>query len=276
MNTRIAMISGVGLLAALAATGVIYWQNPGSPVMEASADEENLPIPPVPPRIAQGETYERCLSLLDTDPAAASAMAAGWRDGGDGATHCLALSRIALGQAGAGAQMLEHLAGESHAPAAVRAIIFGQATQAWLVAGKPDRAFGAATLALSLSPDDADLLIDRAVTAAAMDRPQDSVDDLTRVLAIDPRRVDALTDRAAALRRMGRLDLAQDDIDRAMSIDMDNPEALLERGILRQRRDDRLGARTDWQRAIDLAPDTPTADLAEQNLALLAAGPDRK
>ena len=54
------------------------------------------------------------------------------------------------------------------------------------------------------------------------------------------------------------------------------PEALLERGILRQRRGDSAGARADWQRASDLAPDTATGDLAEQNMQLLAAGPERR
>jgi hypothetical protein len=33
------------------------------------------------------------------------------------------------------------------------------------------------------------------------------------------------------------------------------------------------GARTDWERAISLSPDSATADLAQQNLALLEAGP---
>ena len=52
-------------------------------------------------------------------------------------------------------------------------------------------------------------------------------------------------------------------------------EALLEHGILRQRVDDQAGARQDWERAISLEPDSATADLAQQNLALLDAGPDR-
>jgi regulator of sirC expression with transglutaminase-like and TPR domain len=95
-------------------------------------------------------------------------------------------------------------------------------------------------------------------------------------LAIDPRRVDALTDRAIDWRQLGSLEHAQDDIDRALAIDPDDPEALLERGILRQRRNDSSGARTDWERTITLAPDTATADLAQQNLALLEAGPDRQ
>jgi regulator of sirC expression with transglutaminase-like and TPR domain len=74
---------------------------------------------------------------------------------------------------------------------------------------------------------------------------------------------------------LGRLDLPRDYFDRALKLDPDNAEALLERGILRQRRNDSNGARADWERAINLAPDTATSDLAQQNLALLEAGPPR-
>jgi hypothetical protein len=38
---------------------------------------------------------------------------------------------------------------------------------------------------------------------------------------------------------------------------------------------DRTGARTDWQHARDVDPNSTTADLAEQNLSLLEAGPER-
>ena len=106
-----------------------------------------------------------------------------------------------------------------------------------------------------------------------LNRFKDALDDLTHVLEIDPVRAEALVLRAAAWRHLGQLGLAQDDVDRAVAIDPENAEALLERGILRQRRNDMEGARGDWQRAIELAPDSATADLAEQNLALLAAGP---
>jgi len=62
----------------------------------------------------------------------------------------------------------------------------------------------------------------------------------------------------------------------ALKIDPDNPEGLLERGILKQMRGDLAGARLDWQQVIQLAPDSPAADLAEQNLALNEAGPQRR
>ena len=62
---------------------------------------------------------------------------------------------------------------------------------------------------------------------------------------------------------------------RALGLDPDLPEGLLERGILRQRHGDADGARADWERVIELDPDGATADLAEQNLALLDAGPGK-
>jgi tetratricopeptide (TPR) repeat protein len=279
MNPRAAMIGGAALLfVAVAGAGAYLLFAPPAALESDAADEAQLPIPPVPPRIAEGPDYERCLGMLTNDPTGAAAFAAAWEatGGGDGATHCLALSQIALGDPAGGAEMLEQLAAASHGPAVGRATIYGQATQAYLMAGDRMHAFGTATLALSLSPDDADLLIESATAAAALERYQDAVDDLTHALDIDARRGDALTARASAWRHLGQLGLAQDDLDRAIAIDPDNPEALLERGIVRQRQNDTAGARTDWERTIMLAPNTPTADLAQQNLALLEAGPVRQ
>ena len=230
------------------------------------------------PRIAQGEDYDRCLGMLSTDPREAYAFADAWEatGGGDGATHCRALAEITLGAPEKGAEMMEKLANSSQGQAAARAGIYGQADQAWLMAGEPGKAFGAATLALSLSPDDPGLLIDRSIASASLERYDEAVDDLTRALDLDPRRVDALVFRGAAWRHLNQMGLAQDDIDRAFALDPENADVLLERGILRQRRGDREGARRDWEHAIALAPNNATGDLAQQNLALLEAGPSRR
>ncbi len=276
MKTRHAIIGGVALLALAAAGTVWYVLAQDTPAaIESSDDDGPLPIPPVPPRIAEGGDYEKCLGMLTNDPAGASSFAEAWEatGGGDGATHCLGLATIALGEPEKGATMLEQLAASSKGTETSRATVYGQADQAWLIAGDAAHAFGAATLALSLSPDDPDLLIDRAVAAGLLERYQDSIDDLTRALDFDPRRPDAYTFRGSAWRHMGQPDLAQDDINRALILDPDRPEALLERGILRQQNNDPDGARTDWERAISLSPDSGTADLAQQNLALLEAGP---
>jgi len=281
MNRRIALLGAV-LLLVLAAAGAWWGWQTGSlaetDAAPADAGDLALPIPPIPPRIAEGPDYDRCLAMLAADPAGANAFADAWEatGGGDGATHCRALAEIALGEPDKGAELMETLARTSRGPAAARASIYGQAGQAWLMASAPGRAYGSATLALSLTPDDPDLLIDRSVAAANLERFRDAVDDLTHALDADPRRADALIYRGAAWRHLNQLELAQDDIDRAFTQDPENPDALLERGILRQRRGDREGARKDWERAIELSPDSATGDLAQQNLALLEAGPDRR
>lgn len=267
------------LAAAVVASAILAHPTfAGSPNQSPPASDTShteLPVPPMPPRIAEGEDYERCLAMLSDDPAGANAFADAWQatGGGDGALHCQALAEIALGNTETGADMLEKLAGASHAPALARAAVYAQAVQAWLMADDPARAYGAATLAIALSPNDPDLMIDRSIAAATEGRYMDAIDDLNHVLALNPNRVDALVYRAAAWRREEHLKEAQADIDRAITLNPDYPEALLERGILRERSGDRAGARADWQRVIDLAPGAATADLAQQNLGLLEAGP---
>ncbi len=274
---RGAVFGGVVAIALAAATALLWttgWSGSGNP----DEAEESLPIPPIPPRIAEGEEYERCLSMLNDDPEGASAFAEAWEatGGGDGATHCHALAEIALGEAETGAGMMDKLAGHSQETPAARATIYGQAGQAWLIAGMPDKAYLSATMALSLTPDDEDVLIDRSIASATLEHYKEAAEDLSHALEVDDRRPDALALRAAAFRQLGILDRAHEDIDRALTQDPDHPEALLERGILRQRKGDRVGARKDWERAIALDPDTATADLAQQNLALLDAGPERR
>ncbi len=277
MRTRAPIVAGLGLLLLAAGGGAAWWEARPAPLDE-SQGAESLPVPPVPPRVAQGERYESCLAMLPNDPRGAELLAEQWQTagGGAGAEHCLALARIALGDPEEGATLLEQIAGGSAAPGVARAVVYDQAGQAWLMAGQAGRAFAVATLAVDLAPDNPDLLIDRALAAEALSRWQDAVDDLGRALESDPRRPDALVLRGSALRQLGQLAQARADVERALALDPEDAEALLERGILRQRGEDRSGARQDWERAITLAPDSQAADLARQNLALLEAGPARR
>jgi tetratricopeptide (TPR) repeat protein len=277
--------ASVVLLLAAAAAGWWWLRSPSGPTPDGERasevgppSNERLPVPPMPPRVAEGEDYEHCLSMLNTDPAGANAFAENWAQegGNDGAAHCHALAQIALGNVATGAELMEALGRSSTQPGIARASVFGQAGQAWMMTGQADRAYAAATLALALSPDDADLLIDRAVAAASLGRYAEAIDDLDHALDVDPRRPDALVYRGSAWRHEGHLELAQDDIDRALAVDPDDSDALLERGILCQRRGDREGARANWERAIALDPGSTTADLAEQDLALLEAGPEQR
>lgn len=279
MTTRVLpAIAGLLLLATLALLGWQWFATPPVEIEAAAPSTSTLPVPPVPPRLAQGRDYEQCLGMLDNDPAAAAGFAIGWEavGGGDGARHCFALSRIATGHAAEGARLLEQLAGATGASAAVRAVIYGQASQAWLIEQEEQKAYDAATKALAERPDDIDILIDRAAIAAQLERYDEAVADLDRALSADPERGDAMTLRATANRHAGRLETASTDIAAALALTPDYPEALLERGIIRHRLGDSQTARADWERVIELAPDSAAADLATQNLELLDAGPTAK
>ena len=138
----------------------------------APGDDANLPIPPVPPRIAEGTQYDTCLDMLATDPSGADAMATSMAAtaGAEAAAHCHALAQVELGNTEAGATLLDQLAAKSTAPPASRAVVFGQASQAWSMAGQADQAYDSASRALALSPDDPELRIGHAIAALARQR----------------------------------------------------------------------------------------------------------
>jgi tetratricopeptide (TPR) repeat protein len=282
MSRHVAVLCvSIGLLGGLAAagwcaTGWWWWPSPASDQPEDAAAD--LPLPPFPPRIAEGKEYEACLAALADDPQGAIAMADAWlaNGGGDAAAHCQGLALIVTGKPEAGAAVLEELAQRSFAPPMARAVVLGQAGQARLMVAQADKAASDASEALGLSPADAELFIMRAAAEAMLDRFQDAVVDLDAALHLDANRADALVSRAVMHRRLNDLDLAQADVTRALALDPDYPDALLERGILRERMGDRSGARVDWERARGVDPNSTTADLAEQNLSLLEAGPERR
>ncbi|MEN0076445.1 MAG: tetratricopeptide repeat protein [Paracraurococcus sp.] len=242
------------------------------------AADEALPLPPDIPRLAEGPQYEECLGLLRTDPDGALSFAESWEGagGGEGAKQCGALAMLALGEPEKAAERLEALARNSAAGATARAAVFAQAVQGWMLANQPGRAFAAATMGLTIAPDDTGLMLDRAVALGTLGRYRESLEDLARVTAAEPDRAEAFVFQAAALRHLDRLPEAAKAVDRALALAPRNAEALLERGILRQLRGDAKGARADWQQVLAVAPDSAAADLAQQNLALNEAGPKRR
>lgn len=240
-----------------------------------AAGDPAIPLPPVPPRIDEGGRYDTCLAMVADDPSGAVAYSEAWagEGGGDGAAHCRALATLALGDPASAAAMLDRLARDSAAPAATRASIAGQAAQAWLMAGDPESGFDSAGLALDLYGDDPDLLVEHATAGVQLGRNEEAIADLDRALVLAPSRGDALTLRASARRAAGDYAAAEADVAAALRLDPDDADALLERGILRQHAGDLEGARADWERTMSLSPDSGVADLAQQNIALLEAGP---
>jgi len=269
MNRQTAVLASAFFV--LAAAAAWLWFTPSA----VPEDVATLPVPPFPPRIAQGQNYENCLASLADDPANAVSLADSLEaeGGNEAAAHCRGLALIALGKPDAGAALLEKLAGASAAPPLGRASVLGQAAQARLMVMQGDRATADLSQALVLAPEDTDLLVMRAQAEETQRNYQGAETDLNTALSQDADRADALVERSAVRRKMGQLDLARSDVTRALEIDPDNADALLERGILRQRLGDNDGARTDWQHAIGVDPNSTTADLAQQNLSLLEAGP---
>ena len=264
--------AGACLIVA-AGAGLFLFQGP-----DAEAAGGPLPLPPDIPRIAAGPQYEECLGLLRQDPDGALSFAESWEaaQGGEGARHCGALALLGMGEAEKAAERLELLARNSAGSATARAAIFSQAVQAWMLANQSGRAFGAATMGLTIAPGDLDLMLDRAVALGTLGRYAEALEDLARVLDAAPDRAEAWVFRAASLRHLDRIDQASTAVDQALRLAPDNAEALLERGIIRQLRGDVRGARADWERTIEVAPDSAAADLAQQNLALNEAGPKRR
>jgi tetratricopeptide (TPR) repeat protein len=275
----IAFCASLALVGAVA--GFVLWSAPATAPGETELAE--LPIPPFPPRITEGEAYETCLATLAGDPISAVTLAETWQSegGGDGAMHCRGLALIAMGKPADGATLLEQLALHSGAPAMAVATVLGQAAQARLMVAQADMtqadmATTDASMALKLSPADTELFIMRATAEGILGRFKDAVDDVSAALRLETGRPDALVLRAVMRRRLNQLDMAQTDVSQALKVDPDDADALLERGILRQRMGDWAGARADWEHAREVDPTSTTADLAEQNLSLLEVGPQQQ
>ncbi len=232
--------------------------------------------PIVPENPAEAAHYAACMAMAQKSPQQAINDSKAWaaRGGGEPAQHCAAIAYLGLGLYNEAAQRLEVL-GERSAmqDGRLRADLYAQAGQAWLIAGKPDQALAAQTRALALRPNDAEILIDRSITLATSGRLWEAVDDLNHVLDVAPNRADALVFRASAYRSLETLDLAEQDIEAANRLWPDSAEVILERGSIRKSRGNIAGARADWLRVIELAPNTPSGEAARREIQTLDVRP---
>jgi tetratricopeptide (TPR) repeat protein len=248
------------------------------PVWAKEAPPSPQPPKPAAPKPAtQGEAiddavqYKHCVALARQKPDEGWEESLAWASlgGGEAARHCGAIALIGLRQYEEAASRLEALAKASHRPAKLRAGMLAQAGQAWLLAGKTDRAYAAQTAALSLVPVAPDLLVDRAQTLAEAKNYKEALVDLNQALAVDPRRVDAYVFRATAKRYLDDLKGAAADLAQALALDPQNEDAWLESGMVKRLQNDGNGARKDWLKVLELAPNSAAADTARRNIELL-------
>ena len=186
--------------------------------------------------------------------------------GGPPAEHCAATALIHLGLYDDAAKRLEDLARRINKAPDFKAEILGQASQAWLLADRPDAAASLATAALKLAPGSIELRIDRAQARAATGDSHGAISDLDQALTLNPRRYDALTFRSSAKRQLKNNTGALADINAALAIKSNHLEALLERGILHRLKGDNANARKDWMAVLLQSPTSLAAGSARANL----------
>jgi tetratricopeptide (TPR) repeat protein len=229
---------------------------------------------PAPASADDAAQYQKCLDAARKAPGDALKTAEDWRLSGGGfpADHCAAVALFQLGRYPEAALRFEELAGAmmQRGPD-MRAGALQQAGQAWILANDPAKAtldFGAA---MTFTPADPDLFIDRARAEAETHDWKAAIADLDQALKLSPGRADALVYRASAWRQLGNLDQARSDVAAALAAAPDDAAGLLERGIIRRLDGDAAGAGDDWRKIVKDAPDSPEANAAKANLARLGS-----
>jgi tetratricopeptide (TPR) repeat protein len=216
--------------------------------------------------------HDQCVADAETDPQAALARAKQWSNSGGGfeADHCAAMALFDMKHYTEAARLFEKLAsGLASVGIVEQAHVYDQAGQAWLVANQARAAKADFDAALRLTPNDPDLLIDRAEALAGAQEYWSAIDDLNRASELAPKKAEIYVYRAAAYRAVDALPLARQDIDHNLKLAPDNPVGLLERGNIRRLQGDVAGARRDWISVTKVAPGSSEAASANENLARL-------
>lgn len=215
------------------------------------------------------ERHAACLDRVVGDPAGALDEAEAWEieDGGTLARHCGARALLALRRADEAGRRLETLAREvgAHDPM-LGAALFGEAADAWLIQGAPNRALRSADDGLVLAPGAVELLTSRATALVAAERPDEALGAIEAALSANPDDPTLLVLKSSILLRLDRRQEALATVEEALDAAPDDPDALLQRGNLRRLGQDIDGAREDWRRVLSLAPDSPAGRAAAANL----------
>ena len=222
--------------------------------------------------ISSKERYIRCIALAERDPRTGYDQAKAWRDGGAAASHCEAIALVSLGHYSEAANILANLARNGAVgDAAMRAQLFDQAGNAWLLANLPNNAMQSFSAALAVTPNAIDVLADRARARAMLKDWNGAEADLTGALLLDQNRADLLVLRASAHHALGHKTEAATDLLRALSLYPNYPAALVERGTMKYEAGDMNGARADWNKAAASPSGGEAAETARRNLS--AMGP---
>lgn len=219
------MISNAGLMALFLA------QAAAAPAAQAS---EHL--------TGVGEArFEQCVALIDDNPERAYEEGMAWSAETFelGGYRCAAMALVEQGRYVEGARRFESVAGlMAGEDEALRAELWSQAGNAWLLARDPGHARSAFTRAIALMEGATqflpDLYIDRSRAYAAEQDYRNAEEDLSRALDLRPQDALALRLRADTRMRQGAFELALADAEAAVALDPTNVDALLMMGHARE------------------------------------------
>jgi tetratricopeptide (TPR) repeat protein len=148
-----------------------------------------------------------------------------------------ALGLIAMGETELGARrMLTNAEFAVTASDATRAIMYGQAGDAFLMASLPDRALTAFQRGRDFAPLDAGLALGAADAAQAAGRWDVVEDAASAAIELNADEARAWRHRSEARLEAGDLDAAESDMEEARRLDPDDIEALLLRGRINEAR----------------------------------------
>ncbi|MBP7335346.1 hypothetical protein [Niveispirillum sp.] len=213
-----------------------------------------------------------CLARAEELPDFAFEEAKLWEKQGAGtdARLCQALALLLRGDWLLAAPALEASAAEmTRESVSMRANLFSRAATAWSNAHKLSEAEAAFGKALDLTPRDTQILMDRAIARAGMEKYWDAITDLDRVVELAPKTSEAWLLRAQAHHVLALDAKSLVDVEEALRLSPQSGEALLLRGNLRAAKSDMIHAKQDWEAVRRVAAGSPAAAVALQNLNAL-------
>jgi len=232
--------------------------------------------------------YQDCIELSLSEPDISYTNALTWLETGGGlpAHHCVALSLAELGNYVEAARELEIMADDMERgfgwpfpdrayprEHGMLAAVYGQAGNAWLLAGEYKKSVTAFTQGLREvklnTPENGALLVDRARAQASLERYEEALRDLSLAETMVVGNADIFALKANAYRSLGQFDLAGEMLKQAFALNPNHREALLERGNLKMEMGDGEGARQDWIKYLSLYPEGAGADSIRRNLEIL-------
>ncbi len=238
------------------------------------------------PSTKDEDRYAACIDMADRSPDKGINLALAWIADGGGvpARHCEAYGLARMGEHAEAAARFLKIAEDMRigrdmpirmgkrvvASAPMLADMYDQAANAWLLAGEIVRAEDTIDLALTLvpknTPQEYELVLDRARIAAADEDFQLALSDLDYVLKGDPGRKDILVLVAAAARGVGDFMRANRALADFQAVFPKQAAGYLELGNLRHAEGDKEAARKAWLKVLLLEDHGPNADAARANI----------